>query len=161
MNLWYIVTFVTLVVAIYISYYYRYPKTVNIIQSTLDHFNLSLLLEKQPVIVQDPIADLNQLHQAWFKWNRCSPLTVHSDQWFMNPYKFLVVCPTERTEMVLYPAGSPIVNGEPSPDQTILAVRLGAGQTLIVPFHWYIFTNSFEGDALGVHDAVTSVLAAF
>ena len=55
---------------VYVSYYYRAPATITILQSTLADFRLEMLYEKQPVVLQERVADMASLHAAWFPRTR-------------------------------------------------------------------------------------------
>lgn len=164
-----VVIVVALIVAIiYLSYYYRYPKNeVSVLQTTIDLFTMNLLSEKQPIVIQDAVGDIGELGALWFKYNiirfgvvdSVNADSVNADSGFsQNKYKWLIFHPYEKTEILLYPACKPFVNGEPAADETILAIQLSAHQVLIVPFHWRYVVGKWNGDSMGIHDYITYVL---
>ena len=146
-------------VVLYAAYYYRYPKTTSILQTTLDRFSMNLLLEKQPIVIQEGVHDLSVLRRLWFGSNIAyTDVAVPNSSWTRNRYKFLLLQFGSPAEVLMYPAGKPMKNEVPPPQETLLAVQLSPHQVLIVPFHWsYMFTEP-EVRSLGVHDLVTFFL---
>ena len=50
---WKIIIFMFIVLACYIYSYYRYPKITSIMQSHIRMFKPEILLDKQPIIIDD------------------------------------------------------------------------------------------------------------
>ena len=175
--------------AVYVSYYYRAPATIAILQSTLADFRLEMLYEKQPVVIQERVADMASLHAAWFpRTRRLSrspaiappPPPNTPGEWQTNPYKILMLQPTPESgaqEVFLYRAGAgkpPLRRGEaPPPDATLVGVRLEPRQTLLLPHRISFAIHPAALPAadgappgapppvtIGVHDYVTYFLPA-
>jgi hypothetical protein len=161
MNLW-IACAVAILIYIYVSYYYRYPQKVSILQSSLDRFDLNLLQEKQPIVLEDAIKDIQEIKKAWFKWNYTTRSNGYlPDQWQKNRHKHLLIHPQESTEILLYPAAAPTLKQSniPDPNETIVIIKLKPNQLLIVPFHWKtMIQKEKQIEFMGIHDLVTLVL---
>ena len=175
--------------AVYVSYYYRAPATITILQSTLADFRLEMLYEKQPVVLQERVADMASLHAAWFPRTRRlarspaiapPPPPNTPGEWQTNPYKVLMLQPTPESgaqEVFLYRAGAgkpALKRGAPPPsDATLVGIRLEPRQTLLLP-HRIAFAihpaalPAADGAppgapppvTIGVHDYVTYFLPA-
>lgn len=147
---WRLAAFVASValVAVYVSYYYRAPRTITILQATLGDFRLEMLQEKQPVVLQERVADMAALQAAWFPRTRrlarspaiAPPPPPNSPgEWQTNPYKILMIQPTPESgaqEVFLYraPSSAPLRRGAaPPPDATLVGIRLEPRQTLMLP----------------------------
>ena len=161
MNLWIFIA-VVILLYIYISYYYRYPSKVSIIQSYYDIFNLNLLQEKQPIVLDDTIEDIQKIKKAWFKWNYSKYYQMPdqvSEKWYKNQYKYLIIQPQESIELYLCPARIKLVNQAPPAEETLIIIKLKARQVLILPLHWnYMIQNYQPVYYLGVHDLLTPFL---
>lgn len=161
MNLWVLIG-VLILLYIYVSYYYRYPSTVSIIQASFDRLELNLFQEKQPIVLDEPIEDIQNLKKSWFKWNYTKYYQI-SDQvpekWYKNQYKYLVIQPQESIELYLCPAHVKLVNNIPSTEETLIIMKLKPRQIVILPFHWKYMIQIYQPIYyLGVHDAITPFL---
>jgi len=159
MNIW-IWIILAVILYIYISYYYRYPEKVSILQSSLNRFDLNLLQEKQPIILEDSVKDISQLKKAWFKWNFSKVYQGYTpEKWYKNNTKFLLIHPQEDTEVFLYPPIKPFKDGMPDPEETVIIIKLKAHQLLIVPYHWYTMIDIQKQVLfMGIHDLLTPFL---
>lgn len=159
-HLWGLIVIVILVW--YIGYYYRYPSETTILQTILPNFHFDLLLEKQPIVLQDQITDLSTLKNAWFP-RMCHLHTWTSDtSWQLNKHKYLVLQPQVDTLLYLYPRGKPMLpNGVPDPAQSILLeIHLKAHQVVILPYKYYYHTEEpgVPLHAIACHDIFTWIL---
>jgi hypothetical protein len=145
---------------VYISYYYRYPTKVSILQSRLNEFDLNLLNEKQPIVIEDRIKDINEIRKAWFKWNfKKEYNTYDTDKWYKNNFKYFLIHPQEDTEVFLYPPNKPVINNEPSPEEQIIVMKLKANQLLIVPYKWLNMIDKLQNvNFIGLNDIFTAIL---
>lgn len=159
MNLvWLIVSIV--IAYVYLSYYYRYPKHVSILQTSLSRFDLNLLQEKQPIVLEDAIKDVHPVIKAWFPWNPSRTWqSIVPETWSKNKYKYLVIHPHVDTELFLYPPNLPWHNEQPDPEYTVLILQLKAHQMIIVPFHWkWMLEKESPCQFTGLHDGLTWIL---
>lgn len=157
-------------IVIYIAYYYRHPKELNILQTTLRNFNFDMLREKQPIVVQDHVATLSSLADMWFKYNSVSSFdlgtsSMDDPQWIRNAYKFLVIQPNENCELlVTHPRDKPDKDNIMPDDVSIVAIQMNAGSVFIIPLHMHYAIVCHGGkknvrcQCLGVHDLITRML---
>lgn len=163
----YILVAIFIVIIFYVTYYYKYPKDLAILQTTLSDFHFDMLREKQPIVIQDRVANLSALNTMWFSANFTSQFSMEPSPdgnqpvWIRNKYKLIAIqAPTDSgCELLLAPAKT---NGtEPTEDTTIIAIQLAADQIALIPFHMLfsvVNDNKKEVNAIGVHDFVTKFL---
>ncbi len=161
MNLW-VLIIIAILLYIYISYYYRYPSNVSIIQSALSYFDVNLLQEKQPIVLEDKIEDIQIFKKSWFKWNYTKYYQLPEqvpEKWYKNQYKYLIIQPQESIELYLCPANIKFVNDIPPAEETLIIMKLKAKQMVILPFHWKYMIQTYQPIYyLGVHDVLTPFL---
>lgn len=183
-----ILSVVAAIVAVYVSYYYRAPSAIAILQTSLADFRLDMLGEKQPIVLQERVADLAALQAAWFPRTRrlarspaiAPPPPPHAPgAWQTNPYKILMLQPTPESgaqEVYLYrpPGAKALARGAaPPPDATLVGIRLEPRQTLLLPYRIAFAIHPAAApdaagappgapplETIGVHDYVTYVLPA-
>jgi|APGre2960657404_1045060.scaffolds.fasta_scaffold04313_1 hypothetical protein len=151
-----------IIMFVYVSYYYRSPSTVAILQSTLDEFELDMFLQKQPIVISDEVQQWESLKSAWFPSNKVDLFleSSPSDAWARNRYKYLLIQPYQSCEVMLYPANKKM-NKEnvPPEDETLLAIKMNPNQIIILPFRWHFtVSNGASYGWMGVHDWVTRFL---
>lgn len=142
---------------LYISYYYRYPDGVGILQTPLASFDLAMLLEKRPVLLEDQLPSIMGLFQLWKMPSK--EIKICHEEWYRSTHKQLFLYPLADTEVLLYPPSKPMVNREPSTEESLLAIQLKPHQVLILPLHWRLYlAQPFQGRAFGYHDWLTWAL---
>ena len=154
------------VIILYFSYYYRYPKKTSILQTSLNQFAFGILLEKQPVVIDNKDCDLAEMKNAWFKINPSQTFSLNdSDMWHTNRYKYaLIHASSANTEVLLVNPNKKLgPDGEPQEGENVVAIQLSRGQLLILPFKWHYIipknnSQAINCEALGVHDFVTYFL---
>lgn len=157
---------VLIVAAWYIMYYYRPPKQIAILQTTLPDFTFDILLQRQPIVLYDRVADWDELKKAWFPSNRTEVETnsnnanvvgaTATDEWIRNYYKYLFIQPVQDTEIFLYPAHKKLREGRPPTDETLLTIKLKSAQALILPYRWhYCVPSKITYSTFGIHDLLT------
>lgn len=155
--------------ALYLYTYYRSPLETTILQTTLDHFKLEMLSERQPLVISDRLVDVSVLRKAWFSPNIVDPWqSSASNTWQQNRYKYLVVQPQADTLVYLVSPRTKFKDGAPATTETLVAIRLRAQQVVVVPFRWHMLFEPDGDDAiadapvamhgLGVHDYITYFL---
>ena len=161
MNVWILIVIIVLLY-IYISYYYRYPSNVSITQSSLSYFDVNLLHEKQPIVLEDKMEDIQVFKKSWFKWNYTKYYQMPEqvpEKWYKNQYKYLMIQPQESMELYLCPAHIKLVNNIPPAEETLIIMKLKAHQIVILPFHWKYMIQTYQPIYyLGVHDIITPLL---
>jgi len=132
-------------------------------QTSLDKFKFDALLDKQPLVIDDPNCNMDIIKDAWFQFNPSTMFTVTgSDIWHTNRYKYnLVKATSEREVLLCHPNIALNDDGVPNPDASVVAVQMSAGQVLIVPFHWHYCVPLAKDSAcecMGINDLVTYFL---
>lgn len=147
-----------LLLAWYILYYYRPPSETAVLQTTLADFAFDILLQRQPIVLYDRVANLEDLKTNWFPRNRCVSYRQEDteEKWQRSSYKYLLLQPEQDTEMFLYPANKKLVQGRPASDEVLLTIKLKAGQCVLLPYRWHYCSVVGMGvRCLGVHDLLT------
>lgn len=162
---WSVSLLIAILIVIYISYYYRYPKEVAILQNRVSDIDMSVFLQKQPIVIEDQVVELETLAAAWFKlcFKTKKELTAQTDDtWSRNRYKYLVLQPNTKAEVMLYPPGKPMnaTNDAPPPEETLLVIKLAEYQPIILPMHWRyrFFEPHTQYHIIGVHDWLSWIL---
>jgi hypothetical protein len=157
-----VVVFLVVVALIvwYIGYYFMPPKQVAILQTSLDEFTFDLLLQRQPIVFSDAVADWNALRSAWFRYNRVEQGSLDANvvsKWNQNRYKTLLLQPHQDSEILLYPAFKKLnKDGIPPQEDTLLAIKLKAHQIVALPFRWHFYVpETVRYDWMGAHDYIT------
>jgi hypothetical protein len=159
--------FILILIVWYISWYYRYPN-LTILQSGLEKFQFSLLLEKQPIIIHDRIRDLQELLKAWFNTNKqehhllgVSP--SNQPVWHTNPYKYTLIHPTQDIEVALCSAKVKLEENIPPEKETLVIIKLKANMILILPLHihYALLGTGTDVPVVGIHDYITRWLPSF
>jgi hypothetical protein len=137
---------------IYASLYYIIPSSLIILQTTLNNFNFDLLLEKQPLIIQDKIADVNQVISSWFKENIIEDINnTKNDDWITNKHKYLYIQSDDETEIEI------IIQR----NNSNVVIKLKNKQNIILPFMCKYYINNPKIIIKGIHDYITYFLAFF
>lgn len=134
---------------------------MSILQTSLTDFDFNMLQQRQPLVVQDCIAedDLNNVLQAWFSPNITNVYNVKIDgstPWNINNYKYCYAYALEDTELMLCPANIKSGNGE-ADEPICLAIKMKKSQSVIIPFKWQ-YGNINDIILYGIHDYVTWIL---
>jgi len=153
-------TFIIIVIiALYIYSYYLHPSTVQILQTRTDMFTSTMLLDKQPLVVEDSDPSFTDRLLSEFRISeKCSPPVI--DQWHKNNFKYIVIQARDKVDVLACPAT--VKRGDdsaPVNDSAIIAFRLRQGQAVILPFHWSFYVSTEDCvDVSGIHDFVTYLL---
>jgi len=180
-NILILVVFVLL--AIYIYSNYNYPKHVSIIQTNLDDMKFSILLEKQPVIIENNKTDLEQLQNTLFSYmnhniyeidgpekqndseekpeeaEKAEEAEEAEEEWHTSRYKYLVLQSTsDNSEIYIFPPYIKFDESSPDFENDIINVQLSIGQCIILPFHWKYLIKKNNFICLCVHNIATYIL---
>ncbi len=146
-----------IILLIYIICYFIFPSYVLILETTITDFNFSQLNARQPIIITDYIKETELLIQSWFKYNIISYLNsieTEEEQWEYNKHKFLFIKALEDTEVIIFKAS--IYKTPPHEDEQIIAIKLKANQSLILPYRWkYFIKTKKEVEIWGINDYIT------
>lgn len=157
MNL--ILIIIIILILIYISCYFIFPPSTQILQTTVNDFTFPILYTRQPIVIDDYIQEKEELIHSWFNYNFIKIL--HQDdnyqeesQWNHNNYKYLFISANTDTEVIIYKAS--ISSKIPDENDRIIAIKLKKDQSLILPYKWKYFINKKEEVSLwGINDLIT------
>lgn len=163
----YLYVVICVLLIFYIAYYYRYPDTITILQTSLANFYFDMLREKQPIVVQDKVVDVNTLVDKWFKLNFVHPFDlqtsdISSPTWIRNKYKYTLLHVHDDPCEVLIASARDTPKDNVLPEEaTIVALRLSPHQSVIIPFRMhYAITHADKKvvKCYGIDDFITKVL---
>ena len=162
-----IVLIIIIILSIYVYSYYRYPSKVLILQSLPDQFKADMLLERQPIVIENNASSLKDFKNAFFKWSPTHNFNISgSEKWHYNRYKYIALELENDGEILLCPPKTKMIvditNAQdiPDPDDAnLLAVQAKKGEIVIIPFHWrYLIDVKLDVACLGIHDFITYFL---
>ena len=166
----YILLFIiVIIIATYIYSYYKYPSHVSILQTRPTDFNTDMLLEKQPIVIENNKTNLDELKPLFFYMNPTDNFSLSaSDIWHLNKYKYVAIQFEKPGEILLCPPASKMITSSPNTpdilvpdpsDTNLLAIQAKAGEIVFIPFHWrYFITSKLIIKCLGIHDYITYFL---
>jgi len=133
-----IVLVIALFIAFYSYCYTRVPHVVQIIQVSLSQLKPSHLLEKQPIVISEPIVDPMSLIDSVFKFISFSPKTAahktgHKLTQTDSRYT-LISCKQEGLVDVFHPKFTNVMN---TPRAEFITFKLAPSQVLILPKKWW------------------------
>ena len=164
---WKILITLIILFAIYVYSYYRSPKHTHVIQSHIRMFKPELLLEKQPVIIDDNDFNIESLKSLYFNINPSNHFVLqHNDIWCRNKYKYLLLQSTYGPCDILLcnpndadsSKNIPYESDSDTESSDIVEIQLSEGQIVIIPFNWLYLIIDSKVDCLGIHDYITYLL---
>ena len=170
MNYYYYILLFIFLIIIYASLYYIYNDELIIYQVESSHFDFNLLYNKQPIIIQDSIKNIDDILVNWFNYN-----IIEYDvnipnilNWNINNFKyFLIYADAQEENSIEITLGNPLTKHENnvpiSPDiisdynQKLTTILLNKNKLLIIPFKWFYHLNIISGKPrfFGIHDYIT------
>lgn len=149
---------IAIIIYVYISYYYRFPKNVKVLHAYQKSFNNALLLEKQPIVLLDnPHPSLEITKSYIIPYTFAKKIQHNPNIWNKNPAKYLFITPMVDTEIHLLPAIKKLYNNQPSPDDTLITLQIKPSQIIILPFHWHYYSSQ-NLIVLGMNDFISWIL---
>lgn len=154
--------FVLIFVLLYTYCYFIYPHHISIIQTNLRDFNFNMLLERQPLVIEDNVKDIFTVLNSWFGYNFIQDVEFDNKRiWNINFHKYLYCYTTEDTEILLYKAGNKVNDDIPDNTEPVLAIKLKQNQSIIIPYKWFYNIKNINTMKLyGIHDYVTYLIDA-
>lgn len=159
MNIYLIVLLVLFI--LYIYCYFVFSSVITILQTNVNDFKFDLLYQKQPIVINDKIKNINNILDIWFKQNIIdNNINIDNNSWITNKYKYLYIYTLYDTEILL---SKPNINNKiPDEKEKIINIKLKEFQSLIIPFKWkYFIDNKNNINLYGIHDYITYFLAFF
>ncbi len=152
---------IIIIILIYISCYFIFPPSVQILQTTITDFNFATLYTRQPIVISDYLQEKEELVNSWFKFNFIRDLNEDKknyNDWVYNRYKYLFINANKNTEIIIYKAS--ISSKPPNEDNQIIAIKLEKNQSLILPYRWKFFIDNNDDIQLwGINDLITSFVS--
>jgi hypothetical protein len=144
-------------IVFYVYCYFIYPTHVSILQTSLEDFDFNMLLNRQPLVIEDKIKDVKYVLSAWFSGNIIQDTSFDSKRiWNINSHKYMYLYSIRDTEILLYPAGNTVINDVPDNREPVLAIQLKKTQSIVIPYRWYYnIKNKDDVKLYGIHDYVT------
>lgn len=144
---------------VYISYYYRYPTNITILQAKESQFSASLLWKKQPIVLMDvSTVSLPDIKKNLLPYLFSKQVSYIPGTWQTNPTKYLLLHSEQATEIHLLPATKKLTPERvPSTEDVLITLQVQPTQVVIVPFHWHYYTDT-PFQTLGVHDLFSWLL---
>lgn len=156
----FIIGIIILFLLLYIACYFFTPKDFMVNQVSTEDFQFSLLYEKHPIVINNPIVDILEIINNWFNFNIVKETTIEKSKiWERINSKYLMIQSKVDSEIMISRPQSNIINGYPTND--ILCIKLKENQVSIIPYRWYIMLNTEEHTYYNIDDYVTLFLGYF
>ena len=126
-------------------------------------FKPEVLLNKQPLIIDDNDYNIKELKSVCFNINISQEFTINSNEtWCKNKYKYLLIQATNGPCDLLLCNPNNIDKTQNIPydsvDTEIVEIQLSQGQIIIIPFNWLYLLADSTVDCIGIHDLITYFL---
>lgn len=155
---WVVLVVLAVFVWLNVRFAYKVPSRVDILQSSLADFDPKMLLEKQPIVIQDRVDSMLPMCNNLFKYNRRSTFEITPElEWIRNRHKFMLLHAMEDSEIMLCYPLCRADKGVPDTSEEVITIKLYKGMSLVVPYRWYLATNR-PIHACGAHDLFTYLL---
>lgn len=145
---------IVVVIALSLAVVYRRPRSgLEVMQTDVAGFRFDMLLDHQPVLIAEPVASLEDVLRAWFRWNIVGGVTM-SPPLLRNAAKYLVV---HHVGTTLEKVALEVTN--PAHPDSVLRVLMPPRSLMIVPYLWTV--QPFPPEAFAVvpvDDVVTWLL---
>lgn len=152
-----IVILTTLVVLIYLRYFFAVNPTFEMLQTKMEKLDTKLLFEKSPILIEDRLVTPYSVVDTVFKY-----MYTIKNEWIIDNKLFNPYAQNTHKYMLLY-ASEPIVihlvhpnlynKGKPS---NVLQLNLQQSQAIIIPMFWYY---SIKGHAFVIElDTIASFI---
>lgn len=155
-----LIAVVAIIVYVYISYYYRYPADVKVLNAFADEFNTDIMTDKQPIVLlENRATSLDEFKNHTTPYLLSKTVLYNRYDWNKNPCKYLFIRASEPTSIHLLPASKYLtVDNNPHPDEILITLRLKPDHILILPFHWYYYCDKTDLELLGANDYISWML---
>lgn len=152
-----IIVVIIIVIVMYVYGYFSYPSQFIINQVSAEDFQFGLLYEKHPIVIDDPVVDLSEVLQAWFKYNLIRHMNTESEAWQRNRSKYLVIQGKRDSELMMSRPMARLKDGFPITD--MLCIKLKRNQMAILPYRWNILFKPEDHAYVEIDDYITRLLA--
>lgn len=157
----FIIGIIICIIAAYAYCYFIFPDNISILQSSINTFDFNLLYKRQPLVIDDAIADIDSLLKLWFTPNIIqTDITIDSKTiWSLNCYKYCYIHALNDTEVMLCSATSKVTDDIADNNEPVIAIPIKTAQGIIIPYRWhYNIKNNTDVKLYGIHDYMTYIL---
>jgi len=160
---YYIIAFIIVILLVYASFYFIHREDIVLHQTNMYNFDFSLLYNKQPIIIEDRVKELDEVISLWFSPNIVSKYLIIDEIWKKNNFKYTIVYSINDTEITLSHPYNNLDNYDPeNPLFPLTTIKLKNNKFIIVPFKWkYNIENTNNVIVYGIHDYITYILDVF
>lgn len=160
---YYIIAFIVAIILVYASLYFIHRDDIVLHQTNMYNFDFSLLYNKQPIIIEDSVKELDEVVSLWFSPNIVSKYLIIDEIWKKNNFKYTIIYSIKDTEITLSHPYNNIDNYDPeNPLFPLTTIKLKNNKFIIVPFKWkYNIENTNSVIIYGIHDYITYILDVF
>lgn len=152
-----------LIVSLYVQYYSKYNKKYEIVQASLSNITLDLLYERNPIIIEDTIANPKHLLKTLFKYSYTfvKEMNVSTNNIFKIKSKFCLLYPIDTNTPSIQlnlinpvfdeknkfkwktSANGLITTSIPLNETNVeyITLKLKPNQPAIIPTHWLAQTD--------------------
>lgn len=159
---YYIIAFIILII-LYASLYFIHREDIVLHQTNVYNFDFSLLYNKQPIIIEDSVKELDTLILSWFSPNIISKYLIINEIWKKNNYKYTIIYSIKDTEITLSHPYNNLDNYDTeNPLFPLTTIKLKNNKLIIIPFKWkYNVADTNDVIVYGIHDYITYLLDVF
>ena len=110
---YYIIAFIVAIILVYASLYFIHRDDIVLHQTNMYNFDFSLLYNKQPIIIEDSVKELDEVVSLWFSPNIVSKYLIIDEIWKKNNFKYTIIYSIKDTEITLSHPYNNIDNYDP------------------------------------------------
>jgi len=157
---YYIISIIFILLILYSYLYFIHKEDIVLHQTNIYNFDFSLLYNKQPIIIEDRVKELDSILSLWFTQNIVHKYLLVDELWKKNNYKYTIIYALNDTEITI---SHPYTNLEiDDSNYPLTTIKLKNNMFMIIPFKWkYYIKNINDVYVYGIHDYVTYILDIF
>lgn len=138
---------------ILLRYYVKPASNTTIVQSKLSEFDIKLLFEKDPIVMEEQIVQPKQLLDAYFKYLYSYKTHPRPDnKWHQNKARYLIIHNAQFVHIA-----HPSNKGDPTPNY--VDIRVQPNQVIILPSLWLYKVKG--GTLTALYDIPSIILTPF
>lgn len=156
---------IALVVFVYLRFYLTVSKDIKIMQLSVLELTPSILMKKQPIVLDERIVNPMSLLQTVFKYmyvyKRLKAVEDDTQsKYTQNKARFLVLFSNNGTNSI--EIANPCFKQRDSVEPPFIEIMLHANMCMIVPHKWLYRVNTPRGvSSIALDDVLSLVMSAF
>lgn len=157
----YLLYVIIAIIILYMVLYNIHPTDHSIVQVPIQHFTFDILYERSPIVIDQPVYDLDDIITKWFNYNSVSPVKEDLfDRWHTNCGKYLIVQNTLEEDKELFLNNPQNTHPVPKEDDRLFSIVLHPKQVVIVPLGWgTVLIEGMRG--VKIDDVITGLMGVF